>query len=65
MKLFPNLVKGVTESLQFIFEKNYQADKVLDHLFKGNPKWGARDRAFVAESVYDMVRSWRKLWAIY
>ncbi len=65
MKLFPNLVKGVTESLQFIFEKNYQADKVLDYLFKGNPKWGARDRAFVAESVYDMVRSWRKLWAIY
>ncbi len=64
MKLFPNLVKGITQSLRNIFEKKYHADKVIEYLFNDNPKWGSRDRAFVAESVFDMVRQWRRLWAI-
>ncbi|MFM2224129.1 MAG: hypothetical protein RJA07_331 [Bacteroidota bacterium] len=64
MKLFPNLVKGITQSLRNIFEKRYHADKVIEYLFNDNPKWGSRDRAFVAESVFDMVRQWRRLWAI-
>ncbi|MEY2828850.1 MAG: hypothetical protein RIQ33_708 [Bacteroidota bacterium] len=64
MKLFPNLVKGITDSLRNIFEKRYHADKVIEYLFNDNPKWGSRDRAFVAESVFDMVRQWRRLWAV-
>jgi 16S rRNA (cytosine967-C5)-methyltransferase len=64
LKLFPNLVKGITQSLRNIFEKKYHADKVIEYLFNDNPKWGSRDRAFVAESVFDMVRQWRRLWAI-
>jgi 16S rRNA (cytosine967-C5)-methyltransferase len=64
LKLFPNLVKGITQSLRNIFEKRYHADKVIEYLFNDNPKWGSRDRAFVAESVFDMVRQWRRLWAI-
>ena len=27
-------------------------------------KWGARDRRFAAETVYDIVRWWRLLWAV-
>ena len=64
MKLFPNLVKGITDSLRNIFEKKYHADKVIEYLFNDNPKWGSRDRAFVAESVFDITRQWRRLWAI-
>ncbi len=59
IRLHSNTVKGVVESLEAIFEKGYYADKVLERTFKAHPKWGARDRGFVAETVYDMVRWWR------
>lgn len=39
------------------------ADKAIEAAFKAHPKWGARDRHFVAETVYECVRWWRKLWA--
>ncbi|EIM74023.1 Fmu (Sun) domain-containing protein [Nitritalea halalkaliphila LW7] len=61
MKLFPNTVRGVVFALEQIFEQGYYTDKVIERLFKANPKWGARDRAFVAETVYEMVRWWRLL----
>ncbi len=35
------------------------ADKVVERLFKAQKKWGARDRRFVAKSVYEIVRWWR------
>ncbi|WP_114747989.1 RsmB/NOP family class I SAM-dependent RNA methyltransferase [Pleomorphovibrio marinus] len=58
-KLHSNTVRGVVESLASIFEGGYYSDKVIERTFKENPKWGARDRGFVAETVYDMVRWWR------
>ena len=30
-------------------------------MLKSNPKWGARDRAFIAETTYDIVRNFRLL----
>lgn len=59
MKLFPNTVQGVVDAIDEIFSQNRYSDKVIEKTFKANPKWGARDRAFVAESVYEMVRWWR------
>ncbi|WP_130274371.1 RsmB/NOP family class I SAM-dependent RNA methyltransferase [Cecembia calidifontis] len=59
MKLFPNTVKGVVQAIDEIFNHNRYADKVIEKVLKSNPKWGARDRGFVAESVYEMVRWWR------
>lgn len=47
--------------LEHVFIDNYYADKVIERVFKENPKWGSRDRAFVAETVYDIVRYWRLL----
>ncbi|WP_375584472.1 RsmB/NOP family class I SAM-dependent RNA methyltransferase [Cyclobacterium xiamenense] len=60
MKLFPNTVNGVVRALEEIFGKNLHADKVIERVLKSNPKWGARDRAFIAESVYEIVR-WKRL----
>lgn len=40
----------------------YQADKVIERLFKKNRKLGARDRRFIAETTYDVIRNWRFLW---
>jgi len=59
MKLYKNLVNSVAETLQEIFVKNRYADKAIEKVFKQNPQWGSRDRRFVAEAVYDIVRSFR------
>ncbi len=61
VKLYPNLVKGVAIILTAIFEEGLYADKAIERSFKNMPKWGARDRAFVAESVYEIVRWYRPL----
>ncbi|QRR04063.1 RsmB/NOP family class I SAM-dependent RNA methyltransferase [Dyadobacter sandarakinus] len=59
MKLHRGLVAAVADALQSIFVQNRQADRVVEQLLKSNKKWGARDRAFLAEHVYDIVRWWR------
>ena len=43
--------------------RSFHADKVIERLFKNNRKLGSRDRKFVAEATYDIVRWWRLLWA--
>ena len=59
MKLYKGLVAATVEALYNIFVKNRQADRVVEQLLKSNQKWGARDRAFIAENTYEMVRWWR------
>src|SRR6478736_8098304 len=60
-RLFPNLMDAVLNcTRQIFFEKRY-ADKAIERMLQSNPKWGARDRAFIAEYTYDMVRWWRLL----
>jgi len=61
MKLYINLARAVTQSLQMIFEDGRYADKVIEKVLKQNPKWGARDRKFIAETTYDIVRWYRLL----
>ncbi len=63
-KLYPLLVKAVAESLQTIFAEGRHADKVIEQTLKSNARWGSRDRAFIAESVYDIVRQYRLLYEI-
>ncbi|MEY3218923.1 MAG: hypothetical protein RIT27_280 [Pseudomonadota bacterium] len=60
MKLHRNLVIAVIDTLSAIFEQQQYADKVIEKQLKSNPKWGARDRAFVAEYSYEIVR-WKRL----
>lgn len=64
MLLHKNLVKAVVKALQDIFWEGRYADKTIEYIFKHNKKWGARDRAFIANTVYEMVRWWRLIWFI-
>ncbi|MRJ08150.1 methyltransferase domain-containing protein [Ornithobacterium rhinotracheale] len=57
---FRNLYIGITQILQSVFEQNRYTDKEIERTFKQNKQWGSRDRAFVAETVYDIVR-WKSL----
>lgn len=61
MRVHRLLLQGIHEILASIFEMGRPADKALEQAFRSHPKWGSRDRKFVAESVYDCVRWWRKL----
>jgi len=60
VKLYRNLSEAVIQGLQSIFTENKYADKVIEKILKSNPKWGARDRRFIAETIYDIVR-WHRL----
>ena len=61
MKLYVNLARAVVSALELIFDQNRYADKVIEKVLKQNPKWGARDRRFIAETTYDIVRWYRFL----
>lgn len=64
-RMHKNLVAAVMEALETSFGKGYYADKVIERILKSNKKWGSRDRAFIAESTYEIVRWWRYLWEVY
>lgn len=64
MKLHKHLVEQIIRALQDIFGDDQYADKVIEYYLKNNRKWGARDRRFFAESVYEITRWWRKYWDI-
>jgi 16S rRNA (cytosine967-C5)-methyltransferase len=62
MKLHRNLVFATIDALHLIFNENKQADKVLKNILKRDKRWGSRDRSFIAETTYDIVR-WKRLYA--
>jgi len=62
MKLHRNLVFATIDSLHSIFNEKKQADKVLKNTLKRDKRWGSRDRSFIAETTYDIVR-WKRLYA--
>lgn len=61
MRLHRNLVFTVIDSMKLIFNEGEYADKVVEKALKRDKRWGARDRKFVAETIYDMVR-WKRLY---
>lgn len=58
-KLHRILAEAVVRVLRQVFEEGVVADRAVARVLGANPKWGKRDRALVAESVYEMVR-WRR-----
>ncbi|NNK75889.1 MAG: class I SAM-dependent methyltransferase [Maribacter sp.] len=62
MKLHRNLVFAVVDALGYIFNEGEYADKVVQKTLKRDKRWGSRDRGFIAETTYDIVR-WKRLYA--
>ena len=62
MRLHRNLCFAVIDGLISIFNEGEYADKVIQQLLKRDKRWGSRDRGFVAETTYDIVR-WKRLYA--
>lgn len=61
VKLHRNLVAAVCEILNAVWQEHAYADKTLEKILKSNPRWGARDRAFIAETTYEIIRNYRLL----
>jgi len=59
MKIHKPLFWAVLETLQKIVVEGVYADKAVEYVLKSNSKWGARDRRFIAETTYGIVRWWR------
>lgn len=60
-KLHRNICEGIIFNLDQIFFKKKFADKAIEQSLKSNKKWGSRDRKFIAETTYTIVRYWRML----
>lgn len=62
MRLHRNLVFAVIDTLKAIFNEDKYADKEISKALKRDKRWGSRDRSFIAETTYDIVR-WKRLYA--
>lgn len=60
-RLHRTLVMAVIDALYSIYNENEYADKVVQKILKRDKRWGARDRKFIAETVYNMVR-WKRMY---
>ena len=55
------LLQAIVNALNVIFNEDKYADKVIEKTLKENPKFGSRDRRFIAETTYGIVRNYRLL----
>ncbi len=56
-------IKAIFTVLKDIFENNEYADKAIEKIMRANKYWDVRERSFVSEVSYDMIRNWRLLFA--
>ena len=62
VRLHKNLAVAVVSCLDSILNQNLQADKVITKMLKSDKRWGKRDRGFIAENTYEIIR-WKRLYA--
>lgn len=62
MRLHRNLVFATIDALSGIFNEGQYADKMIEKTLKRDKRWGSRDRSFIAETTYDIVR-WKRLYS--
>jgi len=62
MRLHRNLTYAVIDSLRDVFNEEEYAGKAVEKALKRDKRWGSRDRKFVAETIYEIVR-WKRLYA--
>jgi len=59
IKIHKNLIEAVIKTVYSTVIENRYADSAVNHILKSNPKWGARDRKFIAEGAYEIIRNLR------
>lgn len=64
MSVTPKLLSAATDALGLVLKFEFPADNVLSRYFQQHHALGQRDRAFVAEAVYGVLRHRRVLDAL-
>lgn len=59
IKLHKPIIRSIVTILTEVFDQGKYVDRSLEYVFKNNKQLGARDRATIAETVYDIVRYYR------
>ncbi len=59
MRMHRILAEAAAEIVKTVFKDHKVLDHTLAAAFESNPKWGKRDRGFIAETVFEVVR-WRR-----
>lgn len=60
-RIHRTLAEASVQTLEAVLCGGAVADRAVARALGAHPKWGARDRAFVAETVYEVVRWQRRL----
>jgi 16S rRNA (cytosine967-C5)-methyltransferase len=56
MKLHRNLATGIITGLNEVILQQKQADVTVERVLQSNKSWGARDRHFIADNIYTIIR---------
>lgn len=56
MRFHHNLLQATVDALHQIFNDGKYADQAIQRILKRDTRWGSRDRGFIAETTYDIVR---------
>jgi 16S rRNA (cytosine967-C5)-methyltransferase len=59
MKMHRILAEAAAALIKSVFHEHKVLDHTLAAAFEQNPKWGRRDRSFIAETVFEVVR-WKR-----
>ncbi len=59
MKIHRILAEAAADILREVFRNGKVLDHTLAEAFANNPRWGKRDRSFIAETVFEVTR-WRR-----
>lgn len=54
-------IKAIFAVLKDVFENGVFADKAIEKVMRANKKWDVRERSFVSDVSYDIIRNWRLL----
>ncbi len=60
-RLFPAHIEAVASALTNIFNEGAYADREIARVLKADKRRGSKDRAFIAEHTYEVVRNYRLL----
>ena len=60
-RLYPSHIEAVAEALNNIFGENKYADREIARVLQADKRRGSKDRAFIAETTYGVVRNYRLL----
>ena len=60
MKIHRPIINAAEQALKEIFLNKEHADAVIKKTLKSDSRWGSRDRKFLAEVIYEVVRWYRR-----